>query len=84
MCTLESHKGFVCTVTLRAMCDIALLFDGFAPKPLRKNKKEGVMTPSFFIGNVRIRFPDPVQNFRLLHLHQEGSKIVDQRLNMNH
>lgn len=36
MCTLESHKGFVCTVTLRAMCDIALFFDGFAPKPLRK------------------------------------------------
>ena len=36
VCTLESYKGFVCTVTLRAMCDIALLFDGFAPKPLRK------------------------------------------------
>lgn len=66
-----------------AVCTI-LFFEDFIPKPHRINKKRSVITPSFFISNIRIRLPDPVQNFRLLHLHQEGSKIVDQRLNMNH
>ena len=44
-----ASKGFVCTVTLRAMCDIALFFDGFAPKPLRINKKKRSHNSFFFL-----------------------------------
>jgi hypothetical protein len=44
------------------------------------NSLKGVITPSFFICNIHNHFLDPVQLFRLIHLHQEGLKIPDQCL----
>lgn len=45
-------------------------------------EKEGVKTDSFFICN--IHFLDPVQKFRLIHLHQEGLQIPYQCLDTNY
>ena len=55
-----------------------------------KNSKQGICTYNpkmyctyilfFFTDNGHNLFLDPIQKFRLIHLHQEGLKIPDQCL----
>ena len=57
-------------------------------KERKKIKKEGELSllffkffhPVFFIDNGHNLFLDPVQKFRLIHLHQEGLKTLVQCL----
>lgn len=57
-------------------------------KERKKIKKRGELSLPFFMcfftDNGHNLFLDPVQKFRLIHLHQEGFQIPDQCLDTNY